>query len=93
MTKGLRITLWSLSSLAVLWTIIALVGVFTVGRGGMMNGGMMGSSGMAGGMHASGSMGSGLVAGMMVHMALTWLVMLGLVGVFVYLAVTARRTA
>ena len=73
MTKGLRLTLWILSSLAVLWTVIALVGWFTIGCCGMMHGGWM--------------------AGMMVELTLTWLVMLGLVGVFVYLVITARRTA
>jgi len=34
MTKELRTTLWILSSLAVLWTVIALIVVFTMG--GMM---------------------------------------------------------
>lgn len=77
MTTGLRTTLWILSSLAVLWTLLALVGV--LGMGGMMGqGGMMG-----GGM---------MMGGMMVHMLLTWAVMLGLVGVFLYLVATARRS-
>jgi uncharacterized membrane protein len=73
MTKGLRLTLWILSSLAVLWAVLALVGLFTMGCCGMLGpGGMMG--------------------GMMLQMTLTWLVMLGLVGVFVYLILTGRRS-
>jgi uncharacterized membrane protein len=71
-----------LSSLALLWTIIALVGVFAMGHGGMMGGGAMGENGM---------MRGGWMGGMMLHMTLTWVVMLGLVGVFVYLEVSARR--
>lgn len=86
MTKGLRLTLWILSSLAVLWTVIALVGFVAMG-------GMMGDSGMMGGMHQGGMMGGAWMPGMMLHMTLTWLVMLGLVGVFIYLIVTARRGA
>jgi len=82
MTRGLRATLWILSSLAVLWTIIALVGLATMGHGGMMGGGVMGESGM---------MRGGWMGGMMLHMTLTWVVMLGLVGVFVYLLVSVRR--
>jgi hypothetical protein len=107
MTKGLRLTLWILSSLAVLWTVITLVGFLAMGgmgggcammSGGMMRdstmmGGMMGNSGMMGGMHQGGMMGGGWMAGMMLHMTLTWLVMLGLVGVFVYLILSARRGA
>lgn len=46
MTRGFRITLWILSSLAVLWTLIALAGFFGMSgmmgccgtRGGSMNG-------------------------------------------------------
>jgi uncharacterized membrane protein len=87
LTKGRRTTLWILSSLALLWTVIALVGVFTMGCCGLMGGGHM-MGGMQGGM-----MGRGRMPGMMLEMTLTWLVMLGLVGVFVYLIVTARRVA
>jgi hypothetical protein len=101
MTKGLRLTLWILSSLAVLWTVITLVGFVAMGgmmgggrmRDSTMMGGMMGDSGMMGGMHQGGMMGGGWMVGMMLHVTLTWLVMLGLVGVFVYLIVTARRGA
>ena len=77
MTKGLRLTLWILSSLAVLWTVIAVVGFLAMG--GMMGG--------------CGTMGGGWMVGMMLATTLTWVVMLGLVGVFVYLIVTARRGA
>ena len=35
--------------------------------------------------------GSGMTTGIMLHMVLTWIVMMGLVGVFTYLVVTARR--
>jgi hypothetical protein len=84
-TSGFRITLWILSSLAVLWSVIALVGSFSMG-------GMMGGRGMMGGgmMGDSATMGIWMV-GMMMHTALTWVVMLGLVGVFVYLIITTRR--
>ena len=88
MSKGLRASLRILSSLAVLWTLIALISVFTMG----FCGGMMGHSDIMRGMHGGGMMGEGWLAGMMLLMTLTWLVMLGLVGVFVYLIVTARRT-
>ncbi len=99
MIKGLRTTLWILSSLAVLWTVLALIGLFRMGGmmgggmmgGGMMGGGMMGDSGMMGGMRGGGMMGGGWMAGMVLHMTLTWLVMLGLTGVFIYLVVTAKR--
>jgi hypothetical protein len=88
-TKGLRIALWILSSLAVLWTVIALVGWVTMGCCGMM-----GHGGMMRGMRDGGMMmQGGWMAGMMLHMMVTWLVMLGLVGLFIYLVITARRMA
>lgn len=83
MEKGLRTALWVLSSLAVLWTALAAIGL--VGMGAMMHGGMMGAQ-EPGGM-TDGMMGSG----MMLYMGLTWIVMLGLVGVFIYLILTAGR--
>ena len=46
MTKGLSTTLWIVSSLSVLWTVIALFGWFTMG--GMMGRGM--TDGMVSGM-------------------------------------------
>jgi hypothetical protein len=88
LTKGLRITFWILSSLAVLWTVIALVGWFTMGCCGMM-----GHGGMMRGMQGGDMMDSGWMAGMMLQMTVTWLVMLGLVGIFGYLVITARRAA
>ncbi|MBA3658172.1 MAG: hypothetical protein H0W67_01085 [Gemmatimonadales bacterium] len=87
MTAGLRTTLWILSSLAVLWTLGPLVGVFSMG-------GMMRSDGMrtGGAMMGHGGMMSGMMmGGMMAHMLLTWGVMLGLAGVFLCLMVTARH--
>jgi hypothetical protein len=48
---------------------------------------------MMGGMHQGGMTGGGWMVGMMLATTLTWVVMLGLVGVFVYLIVTARRGA
>ncbi|MBA3761259.1 MAG: hypothetical protein M3Q37_11335 [Gemmatimonadota bacterium] len=91
MTRGFRITLWILSSLAVLWTLIALAGFF--GMSGMMGCcGTMGGSMMGGGMMGeSATMGMWMM-GMMLHMTLTWVVMLGLVGVFAYLVATSRRS-
>ena len=89
MEKGLRTALWILSSLAVLWTVLAVIGL--VGMGAMMHGGMMGAR-EPGGM-ADGMMGGGMMIGMMLHMGLTWIVMLGLVGVFIYLIITARHHA
>ncbi len=83
MTKGLRTALWLLSSLAVLWTLLALVGWFSMG--GMMGRGSMGDGGMMGMM-------GGMMGGMMLHMGLTWLVMLGLDAVFVYLLVSWGRS-
>lgn len=112
MTRGLRTALWGLSSLAVLWTVSALVmagmmgsmmGSMTGGGCPMcelgMGGGMMGrgAAGQAagaapggGGMMGGGMMG-GAMMGMMLTMGLTWVVMLGLDAVFVYLVVTALR--
>ena len=85
MEKGLRTALWVFSSLAVLWTALAIIGL--VGMGTMMHGGMMGAREPGG--TTDGMMGGG----MMLHMGLTWIVMLGLVGVFIYLISTAGRHA
>ncbi len=96
MTPGLRRALWVLSSLAMLWTILALIGHSTMGgmMGGMMGMGTMGGQGMMGGdrtMGAHHGMGGMMMSGMMLHMGLTWLVMLGLDGLFVYLVASGRR--
>lgn len=95
MTPGLRRALWVLSSLAVLWTVLALIGCFTMG--GMMGMGARGGQGMMGmmggdsTMSAHHGMGGMMMGGMMLHMGLTWLVMLGLDVVFVYLLASSRR--
>ena len=88
MEKGLRTALWMLSSLAVLWMALAVIGL--VGMGTMMHGGMMGAQESGGTM--DGMMGGGMMGGMMLYMGLTWIIMLGLVGVFIYL-ITAGRHA
>lgn len=89
MDKGLHTALWVLSSLAVLWTALAVIGL--VGMGAMMPGGMMGAQAPGG--TTDGMMGGGMMGGMMLYMGLTWIIMLGLVGVFIYLIVTAGRHA
>jgi uncharacterized membrane protein len=89
MEKGPRTALWVLSSLAVLWTALAVIGLG--GMGAMMHGGMMGAREPGG--TTEGMMGGSMMSGMMLHMGLTWIVMLGLVGVFIYLIVAARRHA
>ena len=121
MTKGIRIALWILSSLAVLWTVSALVmagsmGAITAGGtcpmcGIEMSGGDVTSAASPDGSgqegttpggapgdrgSVSGMMGGGMAMGsmmwMMLTMGLTWLVMLGLDAVFVYLVVMAVRS-
>ncbi len=87
MDKGLRTAIWILSSLAVLWTITTVIGWADMSA--MMSGGS-GRPGDMSGMMSS-MMGSGMAMSMMLHMVLTWIVMIGLVGVFIYLVVTARR--
>ena len=89
MEKGLRTALWILSSLAVLWTALAIIGL--VGMGAMMHGGMMGAQ--EPGRTMDGMMGGGMMGGMMLYIGLTWIVMLGLVGVFIYLIITAGHHA
>jgi hypothetical protein len=99
MTGGVRITAWILSSLAVLWTVgaLAMTGLMMSGAGGTCPMcGMMGQGGGASGGTTSGGgmMGGGLMGGMMwmmPMMGLTWVVMLGLDAVFVYLVVSALR--
>jgi len=76
--------LWILSSLAVLWTLLALVGLFTMGT-------MMGSRRMMGGQGMMGGVSSMMMGGMMLSMALTWAVMLGMDGMFLWLLVSSRR--
>ncbi|MGH8630075.1 MAG: hypothetical protein ACREU7_04815 [Burkholderiales bacterium] len=71
-----------------LWTALAITGL--VGMGAMMHGGMMGIQ--EPGRTTDGIMG-GMMIGMMLHMGLTWIVMLGLVGIFIYLITTVGRHA
>jgi hypothetical protein len=73
MEKGLRTALWVLSSLAVLWTALAVIGL--VGMGAMMHGGMMGTWEPGG--TTDGMMGGSMMISMMLHMGLTWIVMHG----------------
>jgi hypothetical protein len=84
MSKGLRAALWILSSLGVLWTIVAITGLFA---------GMMGCPGCAAMMRGGGMMDGSrmMMGGTMLQMILTWIVMLGLDALFVYLLVTSRR--
>ena len=84
MSRGLRTALWILSSLGVLWTITAIAGLFTAG--GMACPGCAGMMGERGMMESDVMMG-----GMMFQMILTWIIMLGLDALFVYLLITARR--
>jgi len=86
MSKGLRTTLWILSSLAVGWTILTLVSL-----GGMIPmHGMMGSDSMNS-MMSGGMSNTGMMVGMTVYMALNAIVMIGMDGVFVYLVVTSQH--
>jgi uncharacterized membrane protein len=76
MPNALRTTLWILSPLAVLWTLFTIVGYLTMMPGGhMMGGRMMG----------------GMGGGMMLHMAVAWILVLGLDGIFVYLIASSRH--
>lgn len=91
-TGGLRVVLWVLGGLAVLWLILGIVMMPAMGRmmeGGMMHGGMMGP-----GMMQGGGMGEGMMCcggGMMGMMAIQTIAMLGLVGIFIYLVVDSVR--
>ena len=105
MTRGVRIALWLLSSLAVLWTITTLVMMgsmaATMGACPMCRMMMTGSGMMQPGASAgadSVAMGSGMMSGampammwMMLSMGLSWIVMLGLDAVFIYLIIDAVR--
>jgi hypothetical protein len=68
---------------------VAVIGL--VGMGAMMHGGMIGAREPGG--TTAGMMGGSMMGGMMLYMGLTWIVMLGLVGVFIYLIITAGRHA
>lgn len=73
----LRLVLWVLGGLAVLWLVFGLAMLPTMSR-------MMGGEAMSGGM----MVGMGAMMGMMVTQ---FVAMLGLVGVFVYLVVDTLR--
>lgn len=95
MTKGVRITLWILSSLAVVWTVAALGigGTMMLDGTCQMRGGVdMGASGMAAQGAGDDSATMGGMMWMLVVMGLTWLVLLGLDAVFIYLVVTTIHT-
>ena len=89
MVRGtLRVVLWVLSSLSVLWLILVLAMLPAMGRmmsGGTMEGGMMGEGMMQGGMACCGG-------GMMGMMAIQGVMLLGLVGIFIYLVVDSLRS-
>lgn len=96
MSPLLRGVLWVVSSAAVVWLAAALAMAARMGStGGMMGGMMRGGCPMCPMM--SGAGGGGMMEGgmmgwpMMLGMALWWLVVLALAGVFVYLAVSALR--
>lgn len=96
MVRGpLRVVLWVLSSLAVLLLVLTLAMIPAMGRmmsGGMMEGGMMREGMTDGGMMGGcGMMGGGMM-GMMGMMAIQGIVLLGLVGVFIYLVVDSFRS-
>ena len=92
MPKGLRFTLWTLSSLAVLWTPLSLAMLAGMGRMPGMDGGMHGDGMIGGGMMADSAMMGGMMMAGMLQMALVLLVMLGLDAMFVYLIVSTRRS-
>ncbi len=82
-TGTLRVVLWVLGGVAVVWLVLALAMLPAMGRmmgvGGIMHGGMM-----DGGM----MMGMGSMMGMM---AAQFVGMMGLVGIFVYLVFDSFR--
>jgi hypothetical protein len=89
-TGPLRVVLWVLGGLAVVWLILGLAMLPAMGRmmgGGMTQGGMMDGAAMGEGMMCCG----GGMMGMMGLMAIQLIAMLGLVGVFIYLVVDAVR--
>lgn len=89
-TGTLRVVLWVLGGLALIWLVLGLAAIPSMARmmgpGGMMHGGMMEGGMMEGGM----MMGGGMM-GMMGMMALQTIAMLGLVGIFIYLVVDSLR--
>lgn len=92
MVRGpLRIVLWTLSSLAVLWLLLALTMLPAMGRmmsGGMMGAGMSGEGGMTNGMVCC----AGGMPAMMGMMTIQGVMLLGLAGIFIYLVVDSLRS-
>lgn len=88
-TGTLRVVLWILGGVAVVWLVLALAMLPAMGRmmgeGGMMHGGATQGGMMDGGM----MMGMGSMMGLM---AAQFIGMLGLVGIFVYLVVDTLRS-
>ncbi|HXG69167.1 MAG TPA: hypothetical protein VNJ04_00980 [Gemmatimonadaceae bacterium] len=80
--------LWVLGALALVWVLL-MVGAMT-GMDGMMRGGSMMGGSMMGGSMMNGR--PKMEMGMMVAMGLTWVIMLGLIGVLVYLLIVAVRS-
>ncbi|MGH7458148.1 MAG: hypothetical protein ACREKN_03555 [Longimicrobiaceae bacterium] len=94
-TGPLRVVLWILGGLGVLWLLLGLATIPVMGRmmanGGMMNGGMMGDGGMMQDGMMGGMTGMGGMMTMMGMMIVQFIAMLGLTGVFVYLVVDSLR--
>lgn len=89
-TGPLRIVLWILGGLALVWALLGLAMLPTMGAmmgDGMMQDGMMQGGGMADGMQCC----AGGMMGMMGMMAIVTIDMLGLVGIFIYLVIDSLR--
>lgn len=81
-TGTLRAVLWLLGTLGVLWLLLGIFLLPSMGRM-MGGGGMMGSDMMP--------MMGGMMGTMMILMLVKMLAMLGLVGIFIYLVVDSLR--
>ena len=90
-TGTLRAVLWFLGSLGVLWLLLGLFLLPSMGR--MMGGGGMMGSDMTGTMQSCPMMQGGMMGmgTMMALMVLQLIAMLGLVGIFIYLVVDSLR--
>lgn len=92
-TGPMRVVLWILGTVGILWLILWLVALPAMGGmtggSGQMGGGMMGGETM-GGMGGDGMMAGGALA-MTGAMYLQFTGMLGLAGIFVYLVVDSVR--
>ena len=91
-TGALRLVLWILGSLGVLWLLAGIASLPAMwqmmGEQGLMGGPMMQDGATGGGMMPM--MGGGMMA-MMLAMVAQFLAMVGLVGVFIYLVVDSLR--